>query len=123
MKIPIWLKQPITQVIFYVILYELLLRILKSNSLIKVTTSIGITSRYLFYLFLLCSIILSLFLYFKGKSKLSHAVSITSVYIIFTLLLFGFGSKLILAIVVIATISSLGSYLLYKKLQNHYFYF
>lgn len=113
MKIPIYIKQPLTQVLLYIILYELILLGLKSNNLIHLNTSIGITSRYLFYLFLFFSFILSVVLFFR-KEKLFHLIALMTLYLITSILFFGFKSKLIIIILSISIFSSLISYFIFN---------
>lgn len=110
MKIPIYIKQPLTQIFVYILLYELILWILKFNNLINLNISIGISSRYLFYLFLLFSFILSIILFLKKESKLSYIITLAVLYTITSVIFFGIKSKLIIIILVISIFSFFASH-------------
>jgi hypothetical protein len=115
MKIPIWLKQPLSQVLIYLFLYELIFRLLKYNGLIKIDLSLGITLNYLFYLYLFFSFILFLILLIFKNNKLSYSFSLIFIYSLFSILYFGLKSKLIILVLIITTISSLSSYFIFSK--------
>ncbi len=114
MKIPIYIKQPLTQIFVYILLYELILWILKFNNLINLNISIGISSRYLFYLFLLFSFILSIILFSKKESKLSYIITLVVLYTITSVMFFGIKSKLIIIILVISIFSFFASHFTYS---------
>lgn len=117
MKTPIWLKQPITQVLLYILLYELFLYVLKYYELVKLNLSIGISLKYLFYLFLFFSFILSVLLFLK-ESKFSYTVILSFAYVISSIILFGITSKLIILILIISIVSFFSSYFIYNKKKN-----
>lgn len=119
MKIPIWLKQPITQVLLYILLYELFLYVLKYYELVKLNLSIGISLKYLFYLFLFFSFILSVLLFFLKESKFSYIVILSFAYVISSIILFGITSKLIILILIISIVSFFSSYFIYNKKKNN----
>lgn len=117
MKIPIYIKQPLTQILLYIILHEIILWIVNQYKLIHLDVSIGITSRYLFYLFLLFSIIQSIILFFKNESKTFY---LATLYLILSVVFFGLNSKLILIIILLSLICFLVSQIIYnnKKRDN-----
>lgn len=116
-RIPIWLRQPLLQILIYVILYELILRILKSSKLIKMNLNIGITAYYLFYLFLIFSLIFSIFLFFFKKSKLLHSITL-SIFFGFTIILFFGFNKMVGFVFIISITSVLLSYSINKNLEG-----
>lgn len=115
MKIPIWLKQPLTQVLIYLFLYELIFRVLKYNGLIKLDLSLGITLNYLFYLYVFFSFMLFLLILIVKKNKLSYSLFLILTYLLLSIIYFGLKSKLIILVLIIATISSLGSYFIFRE--------
>lgn len=116
-KIPVWLRQPLLQILIYVLLYELILKILKSSKLIKMNLNIGITAHYLFYLFLIFSLFFSLFLLLLKKSKLSHSLILCLIYE-FTIILFFGINKIVGLVFIISILSILLSYF-FNKLPDH----
>lgn len=110
MKIPIWLKQPLLQIVLYIFLYELTLIILKTTGIFKMNLSIGIASKYLFYLFIILSIILSIVLFITKRSKLFYGIILASLYIFISILFFGIKTKFNILILIISTVSILSSY-------------
>ena len=114
MKIPIYIKQPLSQIFVYILLYELILWILKSNNLINLNVSIGITSKYLFYLFLTFSFILSIILFLRKESKLSYVITLVIIFTIISVMLFGIKSKLVIITLVISLFSFFASHFAYS---------
>ncbi|TDX09440.1 hypothetical protein EDB96_3738 [Flavobacterium sp. S87F.05.LMB.W.Kidney.N] len=112
MKIPIYIKHPLTQILLYVILDQIILWIVNQYKLIHLDVSIGISLRYLFYLFLLFSIIQSIILFFKNESKTFY---LATLYLILSFVFFGLNSKLILIIILLSLICFLVSQIIYNN--------
>jgi hypothetical protein len=111
----IWLQQPLLQIILYIFIYELLLMILEKTGVFKMNLSIGITSKYLFYLFIFLSIVLSIILFITKVSKLSYAIILALLYIFISILIFGIKTKLLILILFISAISILSSHFLINR--------
>lgn len=110
MKIPIWIKQPVVQIVIYVLLYELLLRVLKHYELVRLDLNTGISLKYSFYIFLLFSFILLILLFFQKKARLRYTIILLTSYLIFSLIFFGLASRLVILMLVIAIVSFLCSH-------------
>ena len=70
-KISLFLKslqQPILQIIFYLMIYELIIASFISKGFLKMNLGLGIASRYLFYLYVILSLVL-LFVTFLQKTN------------------------------------------------------
>lgn len=106
-----WLKQLLIQVVVYISLYELL----KLISVIDFNLNLGITSKYLFYLFLTLSIILSLIILVTKKCNLYYIISFILVFIFVSGYDFFSAPKFMSLVWIISLISTLIAYYINLK--------
>lgn len=110
MKVATFLKQPILQIIFYILLYEIILKVLKKMDFIRMNISIGISTKYLFYLYLILSLFLSITILISKKNKFAYSISFLILFISIIISLFGIKTLLIDLIMIISIISVIGSF-------------
>ncbi len=68
------LKQPFLQVIFYVLIYEVIIMNFISEGFIKMNLALGITAIYLFYLYVILSLVLFLMTYLLKMNRFINSV-------------------------------------------------
>ena len=115
MKIPIWLKQSLVQILIYICLYEIILNLLKTNNLIKLNLSLGITSIYMFYLFIFLSVILSIIILIKKKNIIVYSLTLIFMYILLSLFLFDINNKFTILLIFISITSILSSFYIVNR--------
>ncbi len=74
------LRQPLLQVILYTGFYDLIIRILMSTGFIKMDIGLGIASRYLFYLYIILSLLLLFVLYFQKVNRTLYSIILIFVF-------------------------------------------
>ena len=92
-----WLLQSGLQVLYYVALYEVCIHFLKKKSLIKVDVAIGLSLKYMFYLFVTMSVIFAVVLYFKKEKTFIDCLYFIVCYSILFLILFGLSTNSVLS--------------------------
>ncbi len=114
-----WLLQPGLQVLFYVALYEVCIHFLKKKSLIKVDVAIGLSLKYMFYLFATMSVIFAVMLYFKKEKNFIDCLFFIACYGILFLILFGVSTNLFIIVLVIAILSVIISFLTFQLMTTY----
>jgi len=82
-KKPLWLLQPMLQILLYIVLWEVSLRILKYLSLFRVSLNIGISITMAFYLYALLSAGLGGLLFYKGV-RLKYTLFFIASFVLLT---------------------------------------
>lgn len=114
MKSLFWIKQPILQILLYFIFYQILIFVLEKFLLIRFDISVGISMRYMFYLFVAMSSIFSFFLFFsKSNTSLNLFLFILS-YSIISIAFFSINSKYIIMVLGLSILSVIISNLILK---------
>jgi len=113
-QILFWFR-PLIQVMIYLLIYDLSIWIIKNLSLLKINLGFGITSKYLFYLYILMSILLFVVQLFWKKDKLSHFVLFMLGFLVFSFVFFLEAPKFTL-IIWFDVLASLVVYYLFTRL-------
>jgi hypothetical protein len=114
-----WVLQPGLQVLFYVALYEVCINFLKKKSLIKVDVAIGLSLKYMFFLFATMSVIFAVMLYFKKEKNFIDCLFFIACYGILFLILFGVSTNLFIIVLVIAILSVIISFLTFQLMTTY----
>lgn len=112
-----WLKQMVIQIALYISLYELL----KLINIVDFNLHLGITSRYLFYLYVILSFILGFIILFTKRCNIYYILSFILIFVIISVFDFLSAPKLISLIWVISFISILVTYYLNHELDKRRF--
>ncbi len=109
-----WLKQLLIQIVIYVILYE----VFKLTGIVNFNLSLGITSRLLFYLFIILSITLSIAILITKRCNIYYITSFSLLFMFVSAFDFLSSTRLIISIWIIALTSILITYFLNIKLDS-----
>jgi hypothetical protein len=74
-------KQPLLQVVLYVLIYETIIRNFISSGFVKMNLALGITSEYLFYLYVILSSVLLIVVYYQKANKFKYSGLLTIAFI------------------------------------------
>jgi len=113
-QILFWFR-PLIQVMIYLLIYELSIWIIKNLGLLKINLGFGITSKYLFYLYISMSVLLFVIQLFLKKDKLSHFIVFMLGFMVFSLVFFVDAPKFTL-IIWFDVLTSLVVYYLFTRL-------
>jgi len=109
-----WLKQLIMQISIYVLLYEAV----RFSKILAFNLNTGITSRYLFYFFIVLSILLSAIILITKKCNLYYLFAFLTIFILTSSINFFSAPEVIGTIWIIAFSSLFISYYILRSINK-----